>query len=246
MQPWSQPLLWPAPGGAVACDPYFGNVVLLDGFNGVNGATATTDESPAAHGAATFSGVAQLSSTQTKFGTTSLSTGTGSLGLITWPGSNDWYFSNGKFTIEFWVYPLAYGSANAFLIANWNQLGTKGWALWYNVNTLQWQTSTTGSDSNADIAYTITGGQNVWHFYAIDNDGTKIRLYIDGVMVGSTTTIRTLFNNSSTVLSIGSDAATGYITQAYIDEVRITKGVARYASDAGFAVPTAAFPRVQC
>jgi hypothetical protein len=31
-----------------------------------------------------------------------------------------------------------------------------------------------------------------------------------------------------------------------MDELRITKGVARYASDAGFAVPTAAFPRVAC
>jgi hypothetical protein len=31
-----------------------------------------------------------------------------------------------------------------------------------------------------------------------------------------------------------------------LDELRITKGVARYASDSGFVVPTAAFPRVAC
>ncbi len=29
----------------------------------------------------------------------------------------------------------------------------------------------------------------------------------------------------------------------WLDELRITKGVARYASDGGFTVPTAAFPR---
>ena len=29
----------------------------------------------------------------------------------------------------------------------------------------------------------------------------------------------------------------------WIDELRITKGVARYDSDSGFTVPTAAFPR---
>jgi hypothetical protein len=28
-----------------------------------------------------------------------------------------------------------------------------------------------------------------------------------------------------------------------MEELRITKGVARYASDSGYAVPTAAFPR---
>jgi hypothetical protein len=31
-----------------------------------------------------------------------------------------------------------------------------------------------------------------------------------------------------------------------MDELRITKGVARYANDSGFAVPTSAFPRVAC
>ena len=237
--------MWPHPSGVVACDPYFGNVVLLDGFNGINGATATTDESPSAHGSATFHGVAQLSTTQAKFGTSSLFLGSGSLGYITWPDSNDWYFDGGNFTIEFWLYPLSYGSANAFLIDQWGG-GQNAWVLWWNVNQLSWNTAVAVTDNNFDIAAPAsTPSLNAWHHIAIDSDGTKVRLYADGVMIASTTTVRNLANSTS-LLAIGSDPVGTYISQGYMDELRITKGVARYASDSGFAVPTAAFPRVQC
>jgi hypothetical protein len=46
------------------------------------------------------------------------------------------------------------------------------------------------------------------------------------------------FNDVTATLDIGSATFGGWI-----DELRITKGVARYASDGGFTVPTAAFPR---
>src|SRR5215831_10433940 len=107
MQPWSQPLLWKTVSGAVACDPYFGNVVLLMGYEGTNGSTGApgmTDESPAAHGTALVSG-AQISTAQEKFGTSSLFPGV--TGYIDFPTSNDWYLSSAnssQFTIEMWIY----------------------------------------------------------------------------------------------------------------------------------------------
>lgn len=68
-------------------------------------------------------------------------------------------------------------------------------------------------------------------------------MYLNGVIVASSTTHRTI-NPSGAVLSIGGDGnTTNFNFNGWIDEVRITKGVARYASDAGFTVPTAAFPR---
>lgn len=39
------------------------------------------------------------------------------------------------------------------------------------------------------------------------------------------------------------NAAGGVDMNGWLDEVRITKGVARYSLDSGFAVPTAAYPR---
>ncbi|QKC83613.1 LamG-like jellyroll fold domain-containing protein [Mesorhizobium sp. NZP2077] len=67
-------------------------------------------------------------------------------------------------------------------------------------------------------------------------------MYLNGTMVASSTH-RTI-NPSGAVLSIGADGNTsGFNFNGWIDEVRITKGVARYASDSGFTAPTAAFPR---
>ena len=43
--------------------------------------------------------------------------------------------------------------------------------------------------------------------------------------------------------TVGSAEGGNYPLNANLDEVRITKGVARYASDSGFSVPSPAFPR---
>jgi len=243
MQPWSQPLLWPHPSGAVACDPNFGNVVLLMGYEGTNGATSGpgfVDESPAAHGASTVSN-ATISTTQFKFGASAVSL-SGTTSGLTYPDSNDWAFGSSPFTIEMFIYPNSL-SGSQFLCCQWAI--TNSFALWINGTTLSWNVSTTGSDNLADIsAGTVTTGS--WQHICIDFDGSKYRLYRNGAMTGSFSTPRTLFD-APTSLGIGSNSgATNFFFNGYIDEARISKGVARYASDAGFAVPTAAFPRVQC
>jgi hypothetical protein len=228
-------------------DPYISNVVLLLGFEDVNGSTTTpgmTDESPSVHGTATVVGTAVISTGNKKFGTASLNAYNGGNGAITWPDSNDWYFSTSNFTVELWIYPLAYGSANSFILSQWDHLGNQhAWVLWFNVNQLSWNTAVAVTDNNFDIAAPAsTPSINAWHHIAVDCDGAKVRMYSDGVMIGSTTTVRNLANCTAKI-SIGMDAAGLYPFQGYVDEVRITKGVARYASDAGFVVPTAPFPR---
>jgi len=241
MQPWSQPLLWPALGGAVS------NVVLLDGFNGANGSTSSIDESPAAHGAATFAGTTTLSTTQAKFGTASLNNTSNITGGVTWPYSTDWALGSGKFTVECWYYANALGSKQA-LVAQFAGLAVFGWIFMLdNTNKLTWYVSTTGADLFTDLVQSSTFTSGTWHHCAVDFDGTKYRLYYDGVMVASSTTLRNIYNPGYAV-SVGNDVALGnnYPMNGYLDEVRITKGVAQYASDAGFAVPTAAFPRVAC
>ena len=246
MQPWSQPLLWKATSTAVACDPYFGNVVLLMGYEGTNGATTgpgVTDESPAAHGAATLLGAGVSINTGTfKFGTSSLATGNA---RTQYADSNDWNLGGGQFTVEFWANFLNPISTTEFLIGQWQSAGNLGWEIWANNSQLAWSTSTTGSDNNADITASTTLSINTWYHVCVDFDGSKYRLYQNGVMVGSFATPRTIFN-SSLHLTIGSNDVGGFFFSGFMDELRITKGVARYASDAGFAVPTAAFPRIAC
>jgi hypothetical protein len=96
---------------------------------------------------------------------------------------------------------------------------------------------------------TVAGGLldlsplNVWYHVAVDKDAAgKIRIYVNGVMKGSATPANSAFHNSTAVMRVGRDSNTARWFNGWIDEVRVTKGVARYASDGGFSVPTAAFP----
>jgi hypothetical protein len=62
-------------------------------------------------------------------------------------------------------------------------------------------------------------------------------------MVASNTFTQTMQNGTG-VMGIGRvPTFTTFDLNGWLDEIRITKGVARYASDSGYTVPTAAFPR---
>jgi hypothetical protein len=243
MQPWSQPLLWP---GAAASpgDSFWSNVVLLMGFEGVNGSTGApgmNDESPAAHGTATVSGGATISTAQFKFGSSALNTPSST--VMQFANSTDWRFGSSPFTIEGWIYPIS-DAGGGTVLGLW-QTSQLSWVMFTAIGTdhkLHWNTSTNGTSSNADIIGATSLVANTWYAWAVDFDGSKYRLYLNGVMDGSFSTPRTLFASTG-ILSIGESFGGGNPYNGYSDEVRITKGVARYASDAGYTVPTAAFPR---
>jgi concanavalin A-like lectin/glucanase superfamily protein len=85
----------------------------------------------------------------------------------------------------------------------------------------------------------------VWYHLAVDKDSTgKIRLYVNGAVVGSATPANSTINhNAGQPVSIGCTGFGGNPLSGWVDEVRVTKGVARYKTDAGFTPPTHAFPR---
>lgn len=227
------------PPAVPTSDLFFANVKLLMGFNGANastGAPGMTDESSVARGNATVNGSAQISTTQAVFGGSSLSTPV-SGSFLSYADSADWYFSNQPFTIELRMYPTSLGG---FLVAQW--LGNPSWTININANVLTVNFSTNGADNNADLVSATPLSVNTWYVVCLDFDGTKYRLYQNGVMVASSTTIRNL-NNSTDPLSIGATASGTAPYAGYIDELRITKGTARYASDSGYTVAASAFPR---
>lgn len=228
-----------ADAAAPVTDPYLANVVLLLGLNGTNGATATTDDSPAAHSTPTFTGNAHLDTAQAKFGVSSLALD-GSGDYIQYPDSSDWAFLTGQFTIEGW-FRFAAVSGNPCLIGQMG--GADTWMIFLNSGT-----SLLFRDGNANFsgAFPWVPTVNTWYHVACDRDASNVmRLYVDGVMGGKTTFSFTI-PDTADPLTIGARfaGAASYDFNGWIDEIRITKGVARYASDAGFAVPTAAFPRI--
>ena len=137
------------------------------------------------------------------------------------------------FTIECWVYPLAVNGSNANpLINKLNGGSNTGWLLGMSSTSL-WQFSTGSSVIVRAGAVSL----NTWtHLAAVRSSGTTT-LYVNGTSVGSTATA---FNFTDTVpLRIGWESSFVYCN-AYVDDLRITKGYARYTSN--FTPPTSAFP----
>jgi hypothetical protein len=223
-----------------AGDQYWSNVVLLIGANGADASKTFIDESSVARSVTADTPGPEIDTAQSKFGGSSaLFNGTGRLATA---DSADWDFGAGQFTIEAWIRPNSV-TGTQFLVCQWNTAGTLAWNMYLSGSSLAWNVSTTGSDNLNDLlgGTLVTGA---WQHIAISYDGTKYRAFLDGVMVASSTTARTIYNPPAIVLAIGINSGnTSFGFNGWLDEIRITKGVARYASDGGFAVPTAAFPR---
>ncbi|MER9196406.1 LamG domain-containing protein [Mesorhizobium australicum] len=230
------PLFSPTGGSAPVTDPYFANVVLLLGFEGTNGATATTDESLSAH-AMSFQGNAQIDTSQKKMGTASLLLD-GTADYLTFPATNDLLFSTGTFTIE-GFFRFSATPTNCILLTSWGG----GWAFWFESGKLYFR------DGNLHDSgqYTWSPTLNTWYHIAVDRDASNvIRIYVDGVMQVKTTGYNYDIPVSATSPAIGSlrnGGFTGFDFNGWMDEIRVTKGVARYGSDGGLTVPTTAFPR---
>jgi len=234
-------------------DASFASVVLLLGFEGADASTGSpgmTDESPAEHGTATVVGNAQIDTSQSKFGGSSLlcdGTGDG----INFSDSNDWDLSDAntdQFTIELFARTTTATPTARALVWQGSAVGTLSFAFWVNTDG-NGELSFRGSTAAASFDWTVvssglTWATGQWYHLAVDKDASgKVRLYRDGVMVASGTPASSILANSGQPINIGIDGGASRSWPGWIDEVRITKGVARYASDGGFTVPTAAFPR---
>jgi hypothetical protein len=82
---------------------------------------------------------------------------------------------------------------------------------------------------------------NAWNHIAVVREGTgsnQTKIYINGTNDG-TGTVSTNFNQTDP-LYVGANRAAGDPMKGYIDDLRITKGYARYT--AAFTPPTTAFP----
>lgn len=212
-------------------DEFFSSVVLLCHLN-----NDVVDSSNSAH--VLTNGAAFT--TTAKFGSHSLDlTGVG-LPKANTPDSADWHFGSGKFTLEAWAYFTQAPSGTVSVLNQWGNGGggNLGWFFGHVSGNLAFYYSTTGSD-NPNVGSAWSPSLNTWYHLAVDRDASNVlRIYVDGVVKSSATVSATLFN-APTEACIGGSASFAPI-KGYIDEARITKGVARYAG--AFTAPVAAFP----
>jgi Concanavalin A-like lectin/glucanases superfamily len=220
-----------------AGDPNFANVVLLCHFDGTNGSTTFIDSSSFAVSLSQTGAGRSLTTAQQQFGTASLASANDS-GTVQGPIGTAWQFGAGQFTVEAFVRPTSALSGVRGIVTQWAASTNLGWFLGFNGNTLNFFYSTTGTDNPAvSGAYTPT--LNSWVHIAADRDVSNVlRVYANGAVIASSTVSATFFNSTQNLRVSNDGAGTrGFVGQ--IDEVRITKGVARYGG--AFTPPTVPF-----
>jgi hypothetical protein len=211
------------------------NVSLLLHGNGTNGSTTITDSSPSPK-TVTAVGNAQISTAQSKFGGSSfLLDGNGDYINV---APNPVFSFNSDFTVEAWVYPLSISNKYDAVftlnrVGNWN--GGNGFGLVLSVGNLHYDAS------NADY----TSGNtpvNTWTHLAVARSGSAIKVFKNGTVDLTVSSTATLQDGVLTTPALGVFDGTRFYFNGYIDDLRITKGVARYT--ANFTPPTAPFPDI--
>lgn len=213
-------------------DQYRAQVSSLLHFDGTNGSSTFIDD--VITNVWTRNGTSTISTAQSKFGGASGNFPANTLSPISTPDKPNLQMGTSDFTIEGWFLPSI--SPNGFGICyakgvntpNGMSLGVQPTVITFRCNSL---TSYTSSAVN------IT----TWAHIAWVRASNVITIFLNGVSVFSQAIT---FNNIDTdVLYLGSNSVTignpSYSYSGYIDEFRITKGVARYTSN--FTPPTSPF-----
>lgn len=209
-------------------DPHWGETVLACHFNGSNGSTTFTDEK--GH-TLTANGGAQISTAQSKFGGASLYLD-GSGDSVSAATSADWAIGTGDYTVEFWIYTadtvfgaVSVGVSGGLTIGYNIDNGSQGWGVWR-------------TGIGADMVSGVQMSYSAWHHIAVTRASNMTRIFVDGTQVGSTTSVTTNYGQGA--LYVGKDGiSSGFDFAGYIDDLRITKGLARYT--ANFTPPAIPF-----
>ena len=174
-------------------------------------------------------GNAQIDTTTKKFGTGSLEFDGNGDYLVVPNAPSSRVFGTGDFTWEAWI--------NANTVA----AGTRDFFGIYDGGSTGIIVGQSGANirffcQTATITSSTTIIANTWYHIAAVRSGTTGTLYINGVSVGSGT-IGVPTNTNFSIGRAGSN--NGNYFNGFIDDLRITKGVARYPTE---PFPTAAFP----
>jgi hypothetical protein len=96
-----------------------------------------------------------------------------------------------------------------------------------------------------DVSATWTPTLGQWYHLAADRQGNTVRVYVDGAVIATDAAFSITLNDSIQPFTLGRIGLdTTFATFDYngqMDEIRVTKGLARYAG--AFTPPSGPFPR---
>lgn len=224
------------PQTKVPVDPQFGSVSLLLHGN----SSPVTDSSISIK--TILNNATTVSAAEKKFGASSLLFN-GTSSYLTAPVSDDLSFGSGDFTIEAWIYASSASITTIGVIVDARASDNlEHYVLFANAGGKLAFISTT----NFSISSSGSLPTQQWVHVAVTRSGQAVRLFINGAVDGSGTNAASI--KQGAILGIGAGRVSGtsnpngYYFKGYIDDLRITKGVARYT--ANFTPPTAPFPDI--
>ncbi|HEY0089411.1 MAG TPA: LamG domain-containing protein [Candidatus Lokiarchaeia archaeon] len=212
------------------------NVLLLH-CNGTDGSTTFTDS--ATGKTVTPHGTMQIDTAQSKFGGAS-ALFDGDSDYLTLADSDDWNFGTYDWTLEGFIRPNG-SVGTSFLFSQYIDANNR---LDFSLNATYFVFM--ASKSSTVYAYylgdsTAITANNLHHF-AFVRFGSNFYIYLNGKQV-ALTVITAISTNAMPDLaqtaSIGVRADINYFFNGWLDEYRITKGVARYLKN--FTVPNREF-----
>ena len=202
---------------AVPGDADFSSVTLLLPMDGANGSTTFTDVTGKT---VTRTGDVVISTAQSKFGGASAYfDGTGD--YLT-PADSSAFDLPGDFTYEMWIRPSSVTGTHylVYIVASIN------YALYLSGDKLAL------SFGSAKVGATSISA-DAWHHIALTRQAGVVKMWLNGTQESTNLNNTDNISPNSTTISHSSSSFAGYI-----DDVRFTKGVARYTST--FTPPTSA------
>ena len=167
-------------------------------------------------------------------------------------GTGDWLqaisspqfdFGLGNFTLECWAYCNNFSSDYRFIakVANISSYGS--WQVIVD-NSGYPRFYASSAATSWDVCSNLGGGvaisTSTWAHIAVTRLGTTFTIWVNGVSAGTTTSSASLYYSASVPVTVGGMPDGTRSLSGYIDDLRVTKGYARYT--ANFTPPTTAFP----
>jgi len=179
-------------------------------------------------------GTSQISTSVLKYGTGSMAF-SGSGAWLTTIDKTSLQLGTGDFTIEGWVHVNAIGTAYAIVSKG---AASTGWSV--NItsgNKLQF------SYTAANLTGATSLAANAWYYFAVVRSGSgagNLVIYLNGTADATSGGAVTDNFNQTNILYVGASRTGTTPLNGYIDDLRITKGIARYT--ANFTAPQQEFP----
>ncbi len=207
------------------------NTVSLLHMNGTDGSTTFTDNAAGGTHTWTAQGNAQIDTAQSKFGGASgLFDGTGD--YVDTPDSDNWNFGSGDFTIDGWVRLNSLAAVNS--IVSQYVSGGNDWVLYTQGDgSVRFYAGGASIVDMTSVSSEVT--TNTWYHLAVTRSGNNWKLFKNGTQIASSGATGAMPDYAS-LLYIGAYNPPAYFFDGSIDELRISKGIARWT--ANFTPPT--------